>query len=145
MELSTALLCDFAQVREGLLFVSSGGVTMLNRSEWPAPMAVHLALVFDLHPTEALRPHELQIIVQSADGERVAEVTGGLQVNPDAVAAVPVGGRISIPFALNLTAVKLENPGRYSLEILIDANHVRSIDFSAHDVQGEEDTVVDHG
>ena len=34
--LTTLLLCDFAQVRDGLLFVSSGGVSRVVQSKYPA-------------------------------------------------------------------------------------------------------------
>ena len=34
-DLTSALLCDFAQVREGVLFVSSGGVSRLTTTSSP--------------------------------------------------------------------------------------------------------------
>lgn len=131
MQLTTCLLCDFAQVREGLLFVASGGVTMLTRSEWPAPMGVHLALMLQMHPTEAPRPHELQIIVQGEDGQRIAEAVGGFQVEPDQLGTYPAGSEISIPFVLPLTNVPLNQAGVYSLEVLIDGAHTRTMRFDA--------------
>ena len=41
MTISTAILCDFAEVRDNLLFVVAGGVTRLFRAEWPGPMNVY--------------------------------------------------------------------------------------------------------
>ena len=35
MELTTALLCDHVQVREGLLFIVAGGITRLRRPSYP--------------------------------------------------------------------------------------------------------------
>ena len=45
MDIRVATLCDFAQVREGLLFVSSAGITRVYRESFPAPIGVMLALV----------------------------------------------------------------------------------------------------
>ena len=38
MELTTALLCDHVQVREGLLFIVAGGITRLRRPSYPAAL-----------------------------------------------------------------------------------------------------------
>jgi len=35
MKLEAALLCDFAEVREGLLFVVAGGITRVARASLP--------------------------------------------------------------------------------------------------------------
>jgi uncharacterized protein DUF6941 len=130
MKTTTALLCDFAQLRESLLFISSGGVTRIYRDEWPAPMGVHLALVFQLHRWEADQPHELRVVVQGADGGRVAEVTGGFQLGKG-VEDFPVGKDINVSVAMPLTQVGLPGPGQYSIEILVDAQHQQSLRFTA--------------
>ncbi len=54
--LTTLLLCDFAQVREGLLFVSSGGVSRVVQSNYPANPRLHLAMVVHL-PAASLGSH----------------------------------------------------------------------------------------
>lgn len=130
MKTTTALLCDFAQLRESLLFISSGGVTRIYRDQWPAPMGVYLALVFQLHRWEADRPHELRVVVQGADGASVAEVTGGFQVGKS-VEDFPVGDDINVSVAMSLTQVGLPGPGQYSIEILVDAQHQQSLQFTA--------------
>ena len=38
MQVVTALLCDYASVREGLLNILGGGVNRLWRAELPAPL-----------------------------------------------------------------------------------------------------------
>lgn len=133
MQLSSALLCDFAQVRDGLLFVSSGGVTRLYRSDFPAPMGVCLALVMEAHPTEATRPHELQVIIQGQDGERVAELTAGFQLSADSTAALETGENVQLPQALDLRPVGLTSSGPHTIEILIDGVHARTMPFSVQD------------
>ena len=50
MEIRVATICDFAQVRDGLLSVISAGITRVWRSQYPAPLGVMLALVFEVGP-----------------------------------------------------------------------------------------------
>lgn len=133
MQLSSALLCDFAQIREGLLFVSSGGVTRLYRSDFPAQMGVCLALVMEAHPTEATRPHELQVIVQGQDGERLAELTGGFQLSADSTAALETGENVQLPQAVDLRLVGIPAAGPHTIEILIDGVHARTMPFAVLD------------
>lgn len=129
MQITTALLCDFAQVRQNLLFLCSGGITQVHRTSWPAKMGVHLALVVAVHPTEFSRPHELNVFVQSEDGERVAEATGGIQVGTKEDSTPTEYA--TVPLSLDLQNVPLKSPGRYSIEILIGGHHQMSLAFQA--------------
>ena len=45
MRIDTALLCDAATERDGLLNVLGGGITVATRPEFPAPLGMTLALV----------------------------------------------------------------------------------------------------
>ena len=76
MDVTTAMLADFAQVREGLLFVSSGGITRCYREQLPAPLGVHLAIVLELDRLEAERPHEVRVVVVDEDGRRARRDRG---------------------------------------------------------------------
>ena len=82
MEIRVATICDFAQVREGLLSVISAGVTRLWRSQYPAPLGVMVALIFELVPGSASIPREVRFRVENADGARLAEAVGAIQVDP---------------------------------------------------------------
>ncbi|MDQ1679667.1 MAG: hypothetical protein QOI42_526 [Frankiaceae bacterium] len=128
MRISTALLCDAATVREGLLHVLGGGVTRLGRGEFPAAMDVDLALMVQQHPTEFNGAHALRVILQDTDGRELAEAEmawGPLQVldamHTDAWQ----------PVVVPLRSVLLPGPGDYSVEVLIDGIHQVSIDFVA--------------
>src|SRR5207302_2267086 len=98
MQVVTALLCDYASVREGLLNILGGGVNRLWRAELPAPLNLSLALMVDLHPQEVGAPHELGITVQDDDGGRLLELTGNFQAgqNPDSA----IGEHALVPFGI---------------------------------------------
>jgi hypothetical protein len=127
MQVVTAILCDYASVREGLLNVLGGGVNRLWRAELPAPLNLSLALMVDLHPQEVGPPHELAITVQDDDGGRILELQGNFQAgqNPDAA----IGEHALVPFGIDLRPAAAEGYGAFSVEIVIDGEHRHSIQF----------------
>jgi hypothetical protein len=132
VRIDTALLCDAATVREGLLHVLGGGVTRAGRPAWPAPLALTLALRILVHPTEAGQPHQLVVRLQGADGQEVARVDIEFAVNDDGT--LEPGEHASLPLPIPMPEqVQLPEPGRYSFEILIDGIHQVSVPFLAHE------------
>lgn len=127
MQVAAALICDFASVREGLLFIVGGGITRVWRREFPAPLSVAVALLLEAHPTEAIRPHEVEVIVQSEDGDPVGQLKGGFQINR-ATGAV-AGEAALIPFVVDFRGATVPKRGGYSVEILLDGTHMRSLPF----------------
>lgn len=126
MEVAAALLCDFAQVRDRVLFVVAGGVTRLWRQELPAPMAVFLALVIEQDPLEIGEVHELRVVVLDQDGEQLAEVVGGFQVE---AADVEPGDTVAVPAAVDLRAVSLPAHGPHDVRVFVDGHHQRTVRF----------------
>jgi hypothetical protein len=134
------LLCDHAQVRDGLLFVLSGGISRVLRPEFPAAMGTSLALVLELDRLEAERPHQLEIIVVGEDGEEVARVDAELSMG--SVDAVKPGESLHMPIAVDLRAAGLGRPGAYELRIYVDGEHRRTLQFWAELIPGPSDTIL---
>ena len=126
MQLSAAVLCDFASVREGLLMIIGGGVTNLWRDELPAPMGCSVALLLALHPMEFGRPHEIEVLVQDEDGRQIAHVQGGFTAGTDDVTP---GDHLNVPLALDLRNVVIDNYGRFAVNIGIDGTHQAAVTF----------------
>ena len=124
-----ALLCDFATVREGLLHVLGGGATRAWRESFPAPLGLSLAMLITLQPTEARDSHRIRIVLQNADGAPGAEIDG--QFHVQAGPGSQPGEQVAVPMVLNLHGIAIPNAGTYSLELLLDGHHVRSIPFVA--------------
>src|ERR1017187_5549749 len=74
MNVDTCMLCDAVTVREGLLHILGGGITDVQRAEYPAPLGISLALRILVHPTELAHPHQFEVLLQDADGEQVTKV-----------------------------------------------------------------------
>src|SRR5437867_3739998 len=116
--LTTAILCDFAQVREGLLFVSSGGITRLHRPSVPYPMAlgVQLALVIEIPPDEMELAHEIKVTVKDPETvDTVGEVTVGLQLRPDQFADIQPGESVQFPYVVPFQNMGLPAFGAYDV------------------------------
>ncbi len=120
------MLCDYATVREGLLHVLGGGINRLWREEYPAPLGVTLALLFEVHPTEMNTDHTLGVIMINEDGQEIGNVTADFAIASDPDKGRP-GENLILPLVVPLQQVVLPNHGAYSVEILIDGQHKRSL------------------
>jgi hypothetical protein len=133
MRIDTALLCDSATVREGLLHILGGGITRINRPSFPAPLAAALALRVMVHPTEANRTHQLTVYLLDTDGEQVAEVRIDFGLNDPSV--LDVGEEASLALPIPLHNVPIPHEGAYNFELLIDEIHQRTVPFRAVEVK----------
>lgn len=130
MRIDCALLCDAVSVREGLLHILGGGVTRAGRTEFPGPLGLCLALRVLIHPTEAEKPHQLQVKLLNADGQPVAGVD--VEFGLEDTGALEPGEHASLPIPLVFPPeVQLPEPGTYSFELLIDGIHQVSVPFIA--------------
>ncbi len=120
------MLADFAQVREGLLFVVGGGITRLYAPELPAPMNVCLVLAIELHRMEREQPHELNVQIMDEDGGQVAEIKGGFQMQNTQAAHHET---VNIPMVFDLRMVGLARYGFHVVEVSIDGHHERTLQF----------------
>ena len=130
MEVTTALLCDSAQIREGLLFVMAGGITRIRRTSYPANFAAAVAVVLELDSIEAQRSHEFELVVVGEDGEELARVAAQIQLGE---AQVHFGENIQVPLAVDLHGAVLPSAGAYELRLYIDGNHRRTLQFWAEE------------
>lgn len=120
MDVTTAMLADFAQVREGLLFVSSGGITRCYREQLPAPLGVHLAIVLELDRLEAERPHEVRVVVVDEDGGELAEISGEIQLGET---QLMMGENLNLPITFDLRNVPVERFGAVEVRCYVAGEH----------------------
>jgi hypothetical protein len=116
MRISVASLCDFAQMREGLLFISSGGISRINRPSFPAPMGVYLAITIELTAAEITEPFEVRLVIEDEDGGKVAQIAAGLDVH---LGETDPGEAHQCHLPVNLTPVPLPREGRYMIKMSI--------------------------
>jgi hypothetical protein len=131
MELTTALLCDHVQVREGLLFIVAGGITRLRRPSYPAPLGAGLAVVIELEQMETETPHQFALVIVGEDGEEVGRVEAEIQVGDREGAYA--GENVQVPLGVDMSGASLPKAGAYELHIYVDSKHQRTVQFWAEE------------
>lgn len=115
MEIRVATICDFAQVREGLLSVLSAGITRIWNKQYPAPLGVMIALILEINPSDTLVPQEVRIRVENEDGAQLAEASGGSQMKPGP--GHDPGELLVLPSVIDFRNLPIPAPGRYQIVI----------------------------
>lgn len=112
----SAIVCDFAQVREGLLFVSSGGITRISFPQWPGQASFCLAGQLEVANDEVGQSHTVNLRVTEA--QTATDVWLG-ELNFHAGQPPPLfpGEPMMIPFALSIGPVQVERPGPYDINV----------------------------
>ncbi len=127
--LDALILCDYAQVREGLLFVQSGGLTRLVSKTFPAKFGCHVAAMVHLPPDEAVDAHKMVIKVKAADtATLVATVNVELHENPRPMGLAPGEAR-QVPIVVPLDKISFPGPGQYDLQVDIDDEFAGDLNF----------------
>lgn len=105
MRIVVATIADFANVREGLLNIVSGGVTQVFRSEFPSTMDCTLALLSEV---TVVANSELRIpftiTAEDPDGQEIGsvegEILGSTSGSPDLEIPTYVPLAIPLPFSI---------------------------------------------
>ena len=118
LALTTVLLCDHAQVREGLLFVHSGGVSRVVPSTYPATIRVHLAMVVHVPASEVADTHTIELRFKYPDSaELIATAQIALQLH--AIKGAYPGEGINVPQVIDLSMIPFPRPGQVDVQISI--------------------------
>jgi hypothetical protein len=120
LALTTVLLCDHAQVREGLLFVHSGGVSRIVPASYPASVRVHLAMVVHVPATEVADSHTIDLRFKYPDNaELIATAQIALQLH-EIQGAYP-GEGINVPQVIDLSLIPFPRPGQVDVQVSVTA------------------------
>jgi hypothetical protein len=131
-KLDFAFLADAAEAEPGRKFyVIGGGIDSIGAPAFPV-VHPHLALMIRLlvHPTEAGRAHVLEIRLIDSDGGELAKLEGSFEAAPGG----PPGREMPMNIALNMSNTRFEKPGDYSIELLVDNQHVKSVPLRLYEV-----------
>lgn len=129
MKLDWAILSNSAEVQGGLTYVLGGGWDTAWRPAFPTLFFGALTLRVMMHQTEVAEAHRLELRFWDADGKEFAP-TVTLALGPGQVPeGHPAGWEIPALLAIGLHGLSIEHEGHYSLEILIDGDHMKSVPF----------------
>ncbi|TMD63559.1 MAG: hypothetical protein E6I84_15415 [Chloroflexi bacterium] len=127
MQLDWAMIAEAVQVREGLAYVLGGGIDTVTAAELPARLTASVLVRLHLHRTEADRQHLIEARVLDEDGQQLAQLHGHAQPRlPD---DLPIGWDVPLMMNFPIHNLQLARAGRYSIEILGDGLHLKSLNF----------------
>lgn len=124
LNVSALLLCDFAQIRDGLLFVASGGVSRVYRNGVPARLGLYLAMIVDMTADEAGHPHDLAVQVVDRTGNDVASVNATFKVGDEGVFYQE---RQHVPFVVSLADLEVGTWGTHEVRLRLNDQAVGTV------------------
>lgn len=133
----SAILCDFAQVREGLLFVSSGGITRIAAPDLGAPVGFSVAGELEVGPLESNSTHEVAFKVTTVEtSATVWEATMSVSTSAIPDALFP-GESLHVPYALAVGPFPVQVFGPHDLKVSIDNAETELLTFYVLQMVGD--------
>ena len=127
--LTTLLLSDFAQVRDQLLFVSSGGISRVVHPSFPARVRISLAMVVHLPAGTVAKSHSVTVKLKYPDDAAlIGTIEVAIKVHQRPAGAHP-GEGINVPQVLDLSPVVFPRPGEVDVQVFIDGTPAGDLTF----------------
>lgn len=127
----TTLLCDYAQVADGKLFIAGGGWSIIGPGPFTQALAIKILVPWD----EANRRHKLNAILYDQDGQRASVGEAGTTVGFETQFEVgrppglPAGTALDFPLAVNIGPIGLGPNQGFIWEVSIDDQPVDRVAF----------------
>ena len=120
-------MAEAGQLREGLAFVLGGGIDTVTAGQMPARLNAAVVVRLLLHRTETDTEHVIELRVLDEDGGQLTAMHGHYRATP--AATHPKGWDVPLMAVFGLQALSLPRPGLYTVEVLADGAHQRTLNF----------------
>lgn len=129
MKLTTAMLCDAAQVQSGKLFILGGGFDTINVANLPATQRnLSLAMVAEVGQEDRQRDLELHISLVDEDGQAVGvEAKGKLRVG--APPNLPPGAPSVVPIVSPFQNIAFAEAKGYAFVVSLEGEELARVRF----------------
>ncbi|SDO72435.1 hypothetical protein SAMN04489867_0418 [Pedococcus dokdonensis] len=146
MELS-AVLCNYAEVQNNLLYITGGGVDRANVPPGltaPYVIGVSIGITLSVPWTQTNQQHKLEMDLVDEDDQPVVVPTGEaeeplhaeLQFNVGRPPILEAGEAQNISLAINLPGLPLPRLGRYFFVLSVDGTELRRLTYKVATQQG---------
>ena len=127
LDLTTLTLCDFANVREGMINIVSGGITRIAvHGEFPAHVDSYIAMSIYIQPHRVGEEHNGRVTLRYPDTmEEIARFDFGFNVNGDRYP----GEGLFFPVALPLRGVAFPHTGQIDLSVALNGQPAGLVSF----------------
>lgn len=127
VELTTLTLCDFANVREGLLNIVSGGITRVGtRQDFPVQLESYIAMSVYVQPHRVDDEHHGRVVLRYPETlEEIARIDFQFNVSAER----NPGEGLFFPFALPLRGIVFPHPGQIDVSVTLNEQPVGLVTF----------------
>lgn len=126
-QLDYAILCEHVRVdTDNLAHMIAGGMDTVWVERLPIGQNVGLLLKLSFTRNECDRPHRMEIVFQTEDGERLVQIAA--TVVPGWHDDLPPGWRANSIVGLNF-GIPLPKHGLYSFEVLVNDSSVGTMNY----------------
>jgi hypothetical protein len=125
-EVDYALFCDYVRVDSGVAQLIGAGIDTVYLAQVPSVANLGLLVRVTFTRSESSRPHRVEAVLADTDGDRIVHLQA---INtPKWIPGLPPGWKQGGLLALNF-GVPFPKYGVYSLDILINDSHKKSLDL----------------
>jgi Family of unknown function (DUF6941) len=146
---ATGLLCDYAELAGGKLFISGAAINLVGTpiAEPPVRINIALAIMVTIPWNATNQPHRLtvELVADQAGGSQRVSLSEALPPNADPAdkglliadfnvgrsAVMNPGEDTLMPIALPMLPLMLPQPGSYFFDIKIDGSPMDRVSFRA--------------
>lgn len=127
LELTTLTLCDYANVREGMINIVSGGVTRITvHGTFPAHVESTIAMSIYVQPHRVGEDHSGRVTLRFPDTmEEIARFDFGFNVNGDR----NLGEGLFFPVVLPLREVVFPHAGQVDISVSLNNQPAGLVSF----------------
>jgi hypothetical protein len=128
-ELDFMVIAEYVRADVGVLHMVGAGFDTVRLQTVPGTLRAGVGLRILLNVAEAREPHPFSLILQNADGARLAEITGVVGPVAADTPPPPTGRPYGLLLALNM---QLPVPafGDYSLDLILEDRQEKTITFT---------------
>lgn len=124
--LQAIMLCDHANVREGMLSVLSAGISRAGLQAYPGSLPAYLALLIYIPPDRVELAHECDVKLKYPD---TASEIAAINIAFHSQAKVFNGEGITIPLALPVHPIVFTRHGQVDVQVSVNNHHVGELSF----------------
>jgi hypothetical protein len=127
LDLTTLTLCDYANVREGMINIVSGGITRIAvHNGFPSVIEAHIAMSVYVQPHRVGEGHSGRVIIRYPDtATEVARIDFEFNVNADR----KPGEGLFFPFALPLRGISFPEEGQIDISVSLNEQPAGLVSF----------------
>lgn len=127
IDLTTLLLCDYANIREGMINIVSGGITRIGSSiGFPTAIDAHLAMSVYVQPHRVRETHTGRVVLRYPDTvEEIVRIE--FQFHGDA--DLHPGEGLNFHFALPLQGVQAPHAGQIDVSVTVNEAPIGLLSF----------------